>query len=291
MKLNLIGPGRLGKTLACLWRRSDLVEVGAIVGRSVINIHEAISFIGDGTATPWEQLKPADVTLLATPDAALEESAHRLVATGSIRPGQIVIHCSGALSSAVLEPLRVTGARIASIHPLFSFADPANAVNTFQGTWCGYEGDGDALGTVIPLFEHIGAHCFAIDASRKTLYHAGAVLACNNLTALIAAALRSMEAAGVGQDQALSALCPLIDGTLANIRNLGTAKALTGPVVRADAQTVAAQNLALERLDPILGSLYRALGVVTLDVASPGLTVQQREELAKALSEPTGGRR
>lgn len=284
--LNIVGPGRLGRSLArIVWERGQ-VAIGGIVGRSPVHTGQAVAFIGDGAPADWDSLPPADFTLIATPDDALPEVVRRLADGKAIAAGSVVFHCSGALSSAVLDPLRAHGGRIASIHPLFSFADPAQAVRTFAGTWCACEGEPQALDLLHPLFERIGGRCFAIAPEQKTLYHTGAVLACNNLTSLIEAALRCMEAAGVARQIAWPALKPLIEGTLGNIERLGTRTALTGPIARGDAGIVDAQNRALETLDPQLASLYRALGAVALNLAGEGMAPAKRAEVAKALEPP-----
>lgn len=279
--LNLIGPGRLGQTLAHLWQGTSLVQVAGILGRNPARTALARGFIGSGAVIDWHDLRPADLTLIATSDDALASIVEQLAASHALRSGDVVFHCSGALSCDSLAPLRAKGVHVASIHPLKSFARPELAVTDFAGTYCGYEGDVSALALLLPLFSAIGGQCFQIVAANKTLYHAGAVLGCNALVALMHAALQSMEAAGVPQNIAWPALRPLIDGTLANIGRLGPAGALTGPVMRGDVQTVARQYAALNALDPELAEVYAALGRVTLKLAN--LSTAQQESMRSAL--------
>ncbi len=279
--LNLIGPGRLGQTLARLWQQAGLVTVTGLLGRDSHKTAAAQDFIGAGSPLDWPDLRPADLTLLATPDDALASAVDQLATSQILRPGDSVFHCSGALSSNILAPLRQQGAHVASIHPLKSFARPELAITDFAGTWCGYEGDAPAIERLLPLFTAIGAHCFAIDAAHKTLYHAGAVLGCNALVALMHAALQSMAAAGVPQEIAWPALRPLINGTLANLDRLGPAGALTGPVMRGDTETVAHQHTALHTLDPQLAEVYAALGKLTLSLSH--LSAEQQQCMALAL--------
>jgi len=256
---NLIGPGRLGQTLARLWHDAHLVTITSILGRDKHKTDNACHFIGSGQSVEWEELTPARITLLATPDDMLAPTAAQLTQTNVLRPGDIVFHCSGACSSEILSSLHEQGACVASIHPLTSFAQPRLAIADFSGTYCGYEGDGASLEILLPLFSGLGANCFPIDPSKKTLYHAGAVLACNALVALMHAATRSMAVAGIPQEIAWPALRPLIDGSLANIDKLGTRDALTGPIARGDAQIVEHQYAALSANDELLGEIYAAL--------------------------------
>ena len=266
--LNLVGPGRLGRSLARLWSDAGLVRIGAVLGRDPANTRTARAFIGAGTPyAPGETLPPAGLWLIATPDDVLADTARSLAAAGVLRPADIAFHCSGALASEVLAPLRAHGALLAGAHPLKSFADPASAITGFAGTFCGCEGDPAALAALGPLFDAIGARRFRVDPAHKILYHSAAVLACNHLVALMDAALRCMEGAGVERDTAWAALLPLVEGTVANIGRSGTAGALTGPVARGDRATVCAEINATGALDADIGAAYRVLSLLALRLA------------------------
>lgn len=254
--LNLIGPGRLGRSLARLFADAQLLRVQAVVGRSARNATEALAFIGAGELVQLADLPAADFTLIATADDAIAGVAEALARQGRVRGGNVVFHCSGALGSEILAPLKLCGAHLASLHPLRSFAAPERVIAEFSGTVCAAEGDDAARQKLEPLFAAIGGKPIAIAPEHKLLYHAGAVLACNHLVALIEAALVSLEAAGLPRDAAWGALRPLIDGTLANIDARGTRGALTGPLARGDLSTVLAEIAATAATDPELGRSY-----------------------------------
>jgi predicted short-subunit dehydrogenase-like oxidoreductase (DUF2520 family) len=279
--LNLIGPGRLGLSLARLWHDIGQIQLGGIATRADRIAAIDTSSLGIGITCPLAELPQADITMIATPDDALAHVALALAKAGPSIRHDIVFHCSGALSSGVLAPLAEKGAAVASIHPLRSFTGAALSLAEFAGTYCGCEGDEAALARLAPLFDAIGARRFAVDAAHKTHYHAAAVLACNDLVALMEAALQCMEAAGVDRTQAWPALRPLIDGTLNNLDALGTRAALTGPVARGDADTVARQTNALQDLSPHLGDTYRSLGMLALELS--GHQEERRLAIAKAL--------
>ncbi|KPC55305.1 Rossmann-like and DUF2520 domain-containing protein [Amantichitinum ursilacus] len=266
-RLNLIGPGRLGQTLALLWQRAGLVQLQAVCGRDAQRVAAACQRIGAGQPARIDLLPPAELTLIATPDAAIAEVAQQLTAAGTLRRGDIVLHCSGATASSVLAPVTAAGAVIASVHPLKSFADPLSAAASFAGTWCGGEGDRAALAVLQPLFEAAGGQWFALQAEHKLLYHAGAVLACNHLVALMDTALQCMAVAGLPRAAAWSALQPLVQGTLANIAAKGTVEALTGPAARGDLAILQAEQTLTEQLSPEVGAVYAALTAVALQLA------------------------
>jgi predicted short-subunit dehydrogenase-like oxidoreductase (DUF2520 family) len=269
-RLNLIGPGRLGRTLARLWAQAGRFEIGDVIGRNAANVDQAIAFIGAGRVATWHDIRPAAFSLIASPDDRLDDVVAALAQSRTLRAGDVVFHCSGALASERLAPLRGQGARVASVHPIKSFAQPESAVASFAGTVCGCEGDPEALLALAPHFDAIGAVRIAIDPARKLLYHAGAVLACNHLVALMEGALTSMEAAGLPRGLAWSALNPLIAGALSNIGDVGTASALTGPVRRGDRDIVLAEIEATSALDADVGRVYRALSQLALRLCPAG---------------------
>lgn len=267
-RLNIIGPGRVGRTLGRLLQQSGQCNVQDLLSAEIGTAQSAVAFIGGGNAVrSLGDMDAAALWLLTPPDAAIAPVAAALAQSGCVRSGDVVFHCSGALSSDVLAPLKTAGLRIASVHPLKSFADPAIAVKTFTGTHCAAEGDDAALSLIISLFEKIGAKVSRIDAAGKTLYHAGSVLVCNALTALMEAGLRAYENAGLERATARAMMEPLVRETIDNVFALGTTRALTGPVARGDAAVVARQLAELERLDPRIAAAYRALNDIALDLA------------------------
>ena len=266
--LNLIGAGRLGRTLGALWHRHGVFRVQAVLTRNIETARAATAFIGAGAAvSSFAEMPAADAWLIATPDAQIAGVAAALAASGSPRGGNVVFHCSGALPSSELRAVLPAGVAVASVHPLKSFADPRQAVRSFTGTWCAAEGEAAALALLIPAFEAIGARVKHIDARYKTLYHAAAVLVCNNLTALMEAGLQCYEKAGLPRDTATAMMEPLVRETLDNLFKLGTVKAITGPVARGDHAVVARQLAALGEFDPRIAEVYRALGIVALELA------------------------
>lgn len=266
--LNIIGPGRAGRTLGALLQRAGLCAVQDVLSAEMATAGAAVAFIGAGRAVRvLRDMRAAEFWLLTPPDAAIAPVAAALAATGCVRKGDTVFHCSGALSSAVLAPLAAAGAVIASVHPLKSFADPALAVQTFTGMHCAAEGDAAALSALTPLFERLGARLSVIDPAGKTLYHAASVLVCNDLTALMEAGLRAYEKAGIERATAQTMMEPLVRETIDNVFALGTTRALTGPVARGDAEVITRQLAALESLDARIADAYRALNQIALDLA------------------------
>jgi predicted short-subunit dehydrogenase-like oxidoreductase (DUF2520 family) len=98
----------------------------------------------------------------------------------------------------------------------------------------------------------LGLRPFRVAPADRVRYHAAATIASNHLVALLGQAARVADAAGVPPE----ALLPLVRASVDNVDALGPVAALTGPVARGDADTVARH---LEVLGADDASTYRAL--------------------------------
>ena len=98
-------------------------------------------------------------------------------------------------------------------------------------------------------------------------WHAGATHASNHLVALVDQALDLLQHAGLDRDTGRAALLPLLSSTVENLREHQPGQALTGPVVRGDADVVARHLEALKETSPELASAYKALARRALDLA------------------------
>jgi predicted short-subunit dehydrogenase-like oxidoreductase (DUF2520 family) len=265
--LNIVGAGHVGRTLGRLFAARGVFALQDVLTRSSASAQAAVEFIGAGSPVgAIDALRPASAWMLAVSDDRIGEVARQLAA-GCELQGAVVFHCSGAKASAELAPMRAAGAFVASVHPVRSFADPRQVAEAFDGTFCGVEGDAEALAMLGPAFEAIGARVVAIDARAKTVYHAASVFASNYLVTVLDAALRAYQAAGIPADVARELARPLATETLANVFRLGPETALSGPIARGDTATVARQQAAVGAWDPATGALYEALASATWDLA------------------------
>ncbi|WP_410498912.1 Rossmann-like and DUF2520 domain-containing protein [Chitinibacter sp. S2-10] len=277
--INLIGAGRLGQSIAKLVQQSGQYRLAGLYSRSLASSTAAGIWIGAGeVAAQLGDLPAADLWLIAVPDGAIAAVAQALAQAGVVNAGAVVFHASGALAADQLAPLAAQGAHCASWHPAFSFADPARAVSTFAGTLCALEGDAKAVAILSEFTTTIGGSAFALssEAGAKVAYHAALSMAANFLVTLSDLSLKTSEQAGIAPEVAQQLVLGLIRQTLNNIDSLGAAAALTGPIVRGDAATVA-QHLAV--LSPATQAVYRALGVATVALAGKRLTQPQSQTL------------
>jgi len=274
VELSIIGAGRTGRTLGLLARRAGFT-IGPVVCRTAAHAREAASFIGAGR--PGTEPLGAELTILAVPDGEIPAVARSL----RLPRGGVAAHTCGSLGADALRPLRPAGA----IHPLRSFADPATAAEGFAGTACAIDGDPAAVRVLEAFARAIGGSPLKVRSDRKEMYHAGAVFASNYVVAVLEAALRLFQEAGVPRERATPVLLQLARGTLDNVAAVGIPEALTGPIERGDLATLRRQARALSR-DLRLRGANLALGGIAIEVARAkgSLRRSQAASLEAALS-------
>lgn len=271
LKINLVGPGKVGQTLMRRIVMAGEHEIQDVVGRSVETARLAVEFIGTGTAvSALADMRPADLWFVTVSDTRIGAVAARLAEVAP-KPS-IAVHCSGFLPAAEMRPLRDLGWGLASAHPVLTFADPASAVRQFEGTLCGIEGDAGAVTIVDALMRGIGGHPFPVSSEYKAIYHAAAVFS-NNFTVVLQAVAREAWArAGVPQEIAEQLNAHLLSATTENVKRLGPAAALTGPAARGDLEIVARQEAAVRSWHPDAGEVYAELSVLAARLKQTGTT-------------------
>jgi predicted short-subunit dehydrogenase-like oxidoreductase (DUF2520 family) len=264
--ISIIGAGKVGTTLGRVFADAGR-HIADITSRTRASAEQARAVIGAGRIVELQDLQPAEIFMIAVSDNALHGLTGALDSTEAVRDGTVVFHCSGAIPSSALSPLREKGASVASVHPVKTFTDPLRDAQTFAGTWCAVEGDAAAAARLTELFEGVGARVFPVQGECKLIYHAANVFLCNYLFPLIEAGLQCYEQAGVPREVAAQVVDPILHATVANALRDGPAQAMTGPIARGDDRVVADQLRAVQAEDERLGELYRLLGRFSVDLA------------------------
>lgn len=230
--IGIVGRGRLGTALA-----AALSDAGERV----------VGPLGRNDPLPGD----AGVLVLAVPDAAIADVA-RLVP-----PGPVLAHCSAS------APLALLGDREAfTLHPLLAVTGLGTV---FAGAGCVVGGSSPrAVAAGERLARVLGMNVAEVRDEDRALYHAAASLAANYLVTLEGEAERLMAAVGV--DRAMVA--PLVRAAVESWATDGAARALTGPILRGDAATVARQREALAARAPELLPMWDALAARTQVLAS-----------------------
>ena len=286
----ILGLGKVGTAVGHLLRSAGY-EIVAVAGRSTAKLNQGIAYTGGQAFTDFSAAASrADCILITTSDDAIASVCDEICQGGAIHPGKKVIHMSGAGGLDLLSPAARAGAHIASIHPLQSFASVEGAINSIPGSTFGITAEKEIQGWAEQMVCDLRGNPFTITDEDKPLYHAAACLASNSLTTLIHNVEGIYQSLGMTPTEALRALWPLVQGTMQNIENNGTVQALTGPISRGDAGTVAKHLAALQKSFPTLLLLYCTLGKETISLGLKKKTLNpDKAEIINKLLEGEAG--
>ena len=178
--------------------------------------------------------------------------------------GKYFFHCSGVLSSAVFAGYHELGAYACSAHPVCAVRSRDDS-KAFEGKFVVAEGD--ELGLSLCRAMTIKTHnpLRVIQAVDKAKYHAAATISSNLFCALAQMSEQLMSDCGFDEETAHRILVPLMLGNIQNIAEKGCISALTGPMERGDASTIARH---LEVLEGDNREVYRLISLRLINMAS-----------------------
>lgn len=212
MRVALLGPGRLGRTLAIL-----LPAAGV-------------------EAVPWARGEPiprADVYWLTVRDTAIAEVARLLPVDA------IALHASGARGPEALGERAERGL----LHPLMTFPGPEVGIPSLVGVGARIAGSAAAVASAQAIARALGLVPFTLDGDPRA-YHAAATVASNHLAALFLQSVEILTRAGLPAAEARQHLLPLAIESVRRVADAG-ALAITGPAARDDVATEAAHRAVL----------------------------------------------
>ncbi|MFB7253265.1 Rossmann-like and DUF2520 domain-containing protein [Streptomyces nojiriensis] len=264
LAVGVVGAGRVGPALACALQQAGHRPV-AVSGVSDTSVRRASRMLPDVPLVPPAQvLELADLVLLTVPDDALPSLVEGLAETGAVRPGQLLVHTSGRYGTSVLDPARRAGALPLALHPAMTFTGTEVDVQRLAGCSFGVTAPEELRLAAEALVIEMGGEPEWIAEENRPLYHAALALGANHLVTLVAQSMELLAKAGVEHPDRM--LGPLLGAALDNALRSGDA-ALTGPVARGDAGTVAAHVSELRRHAPGAVAGYLAMARTTADRA------------------------
>ena len=274
--IGIAGGGNVGQAVGRRLRECGQPVV-SIASRSQAQAECAARFIGTGVrAVSYEELA-CDRVIVAVPDSAIADVALRVPSPA------IVLHTSGAVSGADLVGQQ-PGTSYGSLHPLQTFPNPETGYRTLLGCTFAVDGEREALAWAIEIVNLLEGSVLRIPSASRALYHAAAVMASNHLSATMDAAIETMVRVGIDRKPARAALANISRAALENTLREGAAEALTGPVVRGDAATVARHIDALGESPTSIQDLYRASAGHALEMARRrGLPPEAAEAVSAAI--------
>ncbi len=257
----IIGPGHVGRGLFRAFRASG-VEVVGLHGKRPSGVATSAGNI------PRDAAK-ANVVIVCVRDPQLDEAIDEVTAAagdGRIARGSVILHTSAIAEPSGLRALSEAGFPGGTFHPLVPFGDPETSAELLRKAWIGIDGENAAKNASRRLAGHLGARTLEIPPGKKPSYHAAAVISSNFPVVLASVAGHLLHDIGIPDASAYQAVESLMAGALANMKQALPDDALTGPVVRGDAETVAKHLRALQGHDAAL-EVYRSLSTAAVEIA------------------------
>jgi predicted short-subunit dehydrogenase-like oxidoreductase (DUF2520 family) len=284
LRVGVVSAGRVGTALATALSRAGhrVVAAAAVSAASRERIETYLP--GTPVREPAEVFEAADLVLLTVPDDVLGGLVAGLAATSAPVAGRLIAHASGRHGLAVLDPAVRQGALPLALHPVMTFTGRPDDVDRLAGICFGVTAP-EALRPVAEvLVMEMGGEPVFIAEEYRGLYHAALAGAANHLVTQVVQACDLLAIAGVPRPARM--LGPLLSATLDNSLRLGDA-ALTGPVARGDADTVAGHVAALQAAAPEALPAYLALARLTASraLASGMLAAPDAQRLLDVLAE------
>jgi len=284
LSVGVIGAGRVGSVLGAALAQAGH-RVVAASGVSDASRRRADALLpGVPVVPPTEVLDAAELVLLTVPDDVLPELVAGIAASGAVRAGALVVHTSGRYGVAVLDPVTRMGALPLALHPAMTFTGRPEDLARLTGACFGVTAPEPLRPIAEALVVEMGADPQWVDEDARPLYHAALASGANHLATLVNESVDLLRRCGVGEPERL--LAPLLGASLDNALRSGDA-ALTGPVARGDAGTVAAHIAVLREVSPDTAAAYVAMARLTADRAlAAGLL---KPEAAEALLDVLAG--
>lgn len=237
LRIGFIGAGKVGFTLGKYFSKHGKEVVG-YYSRNTQSAAEAAAFTKTKVFETIEEIvKSSDVLFLTVPDGVIND-VYREVVKYPV-PDKFICHCSGAMTAGAAFPdIREYGAFGYSVHPLFAVSNKYKAYKELADVFFALEGDPEHMPDVEGLMKSAWLSYQRIDSNMKVGYHCGATVASNLVVGLVKESVDILCKCGFSEEDALSALTPLIRGNVQHVLEDGLEKSLTGALERGDAGTI-----------------------------------------------------
>lgn len=258
--VGVVGAGRVGAVLGAALARAGHVVTG-VSAVSEASLERAAALLPGVPVKPIpDVVAGAHLVVLAVPDDALADLVSGLSATGTFTPGQLVMHTSGAHGISVFEAAADSDIVPLAIHPAMTFTGTELDLERLHDCCFGVTTVDLARPVGEALVIEMGGDPVWIAEEDRITYHAALAHGSNHLVTLVAQSMQLLGEAGVADPARV--LEPLLSAALANTLQRGDA-ALTGPVARGDAGTVAGHVAMLRKVAPDIRPTYLALARAT----------------------------
>ena len=281
-RIGFIGAGRVAKGLAWGMAQSGQ-RVVAAASRSPDSAGALAARIAGCRALAHAQdvVDGCDLIFITVPDDAIAAVAASL----KWRKESAAIHCSGATEVAALAGAARAGAHTGGFHPLQLFADPEVALAGLPGCTIAIEAEAPLLAQLEQLAGALQCRTIRLPPGCRARYHAAAHYAAGFVITLLNQAVELWQSFGVGREDTIRALLPLLRGTAASVERSGLAQGLAGTFSRGDIGTLERHLADLARAGPDALRLYceLALRSIPLGLERGGYGEERAEAMRELL--------
>lgn len=251
-RVALVGAGRVGVAVCALLKERGH-QIASVTSRSAESAEAAARRLDAVVGEPDD----ADVVLLGVPTSALLEVVATFRTTGP------VIHFAGVLGVAGFP------ANVVALHPVQACPDVDTAIARLPGCAWGVTCADEMRDWANAFVEIVDGEPIEVAEEDRPLWHAAAVATSNGIAALMATGEAILDAIGVASPERV--LGPIAAATVVNAREGGGGAAtLTGPVVRAEADTVGKHVAALRSHPELLDAYLNIARVISTSARRSG---------------------
>lgn len=260
LDVGVVGTGRAGSVLGAALKRAGHQIKACTAVTDLSKLRAEALLPGVPILSIEETVADRDLILLSIPDDVLSQVVSGLATTNAVSPGTFVLHLSGRHGIDILLPLTELGCLPLALHPVMTFTGTSIDLNRLSACPFGVTTHQTLRPVAETLVMEMGGEPVWVPEASRSLYHAALTFGANNLMTLVTQTSELLESAGISNPEALVA--PLLSASLDNALRNGDS-ALTGPIVRGDAQTVREHLRVLANFDPAVTQAYRSLARLT----------------------------
>ncbi|MDI6765281.1 MAG: DUF2520 domain-containing protein [Bacteroidota bacterium] len=270
-KVSIIGAGVVGTVIASTLFHKGYQFVSIIDknGSKALSLAHAVKCDKAGV-TLADLATSSDIIFITVNDSSIKQVAADLAKQKKLNyKKMLILHCSGVLSSEVLAPLEKKGALIGGMHPIQSFPLFQNTVKVksyLKGIYYGIDGSLEATKEIQQLVENLEGKAIIIQKELKPLYHVVCVFASNYMTVFLNAIEELTRTLHLNASWT-EVFGPLMTSTMENVVKTSAHKALTGPIMRGDFETIDLHLKTLNEYAPQFLSIYTIGGIEAARIA------------------------
>ena len=246
-KIAIIGAGRIAYSLT-----SALLKEGYIVDVIISRKYDSAKALAEkfGVKKYSDDInlisKSVNVFFLTVPDSEIKKTAIQLSKLKLNFSTTFYMHFSGAEDIGVLGPLKLKGGKTGSLHLMQTFPSK-NIVNIKNVNSAIETNDDSVYKYLLQLCSDLQLVPFRIDSKDKAYYHLAGVYASNFLAGNLFNAQKLLSLNNIDEQKYFNILSSTIHSTLQNVKTVGPAKALSGPVDRGDIKTIRKHIASLKK--------------------------------------------